>query len=312
MLDSSELITISESTAIQVFSEADGLDPYVQEVRDFVCAFEHDLSTPGGRKKTASLSARVSKLKVKLDNMGKDLVSDWKKQAKVVDDNRKSMRDALDELRDEAREPLTEWEEEQERIEADLQARIVAEALLKQLNNDHELGLLLDEKITAERKEAVAERERIRLKADEALKAEAVEGARINAELAAKEAQGKIEREKNEAVERAADADRQRIAAEERLKTEAEQAAADRVAAKKREEEAAESARLAQIQVQKDKEAAERECQEKRERNKRHIGKIRKEAKESLMGNAHIDEETAKNIVIAIHNGSIRNITINY
>jgi len=316
MNNDNELITIAESTTIQVFSETNGLDPYVQEARDFVSNFEHDLSTASSRKKTASLSSKVSKLKVKLDEMGKDLVSDWKKQAKIVDSNRKSMRDALDELRDEARKPLTEWEEEQSRIEAEEQSRIEAEALLKQLNNDHELGLLLNEKITAERKEGEERRERERVEVEEAMKAEAARVARIEAERKANKEKEKIEREKKAAEERAEKAERDRIAAEERAKIQAEQAEIARIAAEKSSQEAAkkaaEDARLAQIQTQKDKDEAERMAQEKREANKRHIGKIRKEAKESLMDSTNIDEKTAKSIVLAIHSGTVRNITINY
>ncbi len=44
--------------------------------------------------------------------------------------------------------------------------------------------------------------------------------------------------------------------------------------------------------------------------NKKHIGKIRKEAKESLM--SHVDEKAAKAIVMAITRGEIANVTINY
>ena len=36
-----------------------------------------------------------------------------------MDANRKAMRDSLDELKVIARKPLTEWEEEQKRIEAE-------------------------------------------------------------------------------------------------------------------------------------------------------------------------------------------------
>jgi hypothetical protein len=73
--------------------------------------------------KTTALEAltssnKVSSTKVWLDNCGKDLVSDWKAKAKAVDVNRKIMRDQLDELRQMARKPLSDWEEaEKKRIE---------------------------------------------------------------------------------------------------------------------------------------------------------------------------------------------------
>ena len=79
---SNELIVIEESKALAVFSNENGLDPIIQQAKDLVDGFEHDLSTGAGRKRTASLANKVAKLKTRLDGMGKDLVSDWKAQAK--------------------------------------------------------------------------------------------------------------------------------------------------------------------------------------------------------------------------------------
>jgi len=112
-----DLIEIDNDNILTVFSNDDGLAPIIGKIKNEVDSFNHDLSTKSGRAATASLSAKVSKCKVKLDDLGKGLVSDWKKKASVVDKNRKQMRDTLDLLRDEARKPLTEWENsEKERI----------------------------------------------------------------------------------------------------------------------------------------------------------------------------------------------------
>jgi len=76
-------------------------------------------------------------------------------------------------------------------------------------------------------------------------------------------------------------------------------------------EVAAENAKQQQIQVQKDKEAAEAEAQAKLESNKAHIGRIRKAAKESFMSMGYSEGESKK-LVMAISDGKIENITINY
>ena len=77
-------------------------------------------------------------------------------------------------------------------------------------------------------------------------------------------------------------------------------------------EKAAEQARLAEIERQRLAADQERAEKEKREANTRHISKIRKEAKEALIKTLSVDEQLAKSIVMAIHNGAIKNITINY
>ena len=104
-----ELVVPETVTALEVFSAPEGLDPYIELAREFVAVQVPDTSTNKGRKAIASTARKVAKLKTKLDAMGKDLVSDWKAKAKAVDSSRKSMRDQLDALRDEARAPLDEW-----------------------------------------------------------------------------------------------------------------------------------------------------------------------------------------------------------
>lgn len=70
-----------------------------------------DLSTAKGRQAVASLAFRVARSKTFLDNLGKDLVADWKKQAADVDALRRIIRDRMDALKEEVRAPLTQWEE---------------------------------------------------------------------------------------------------------------------------------------------------------------------------------------------------------
>lgn len=101
----------------------------------------------------------------------------------------------------------------------------------------------------------------------------------------------------------------------EREKLDAERAVIEEEQRKAQEDQrvkiAAEQARQAELERQKaelEREAAELE---KREANKKHVGKIRKEAKEKFMA-IGMDEEIAKKVVLAISNGEIPHVSISY
>ena len=118
---STQLAELTTDTALTVFTGDNGLDSYVQQVTDEVNNFEHDLSTAAGRKRTISLAGKVASIKVKYDDYGKGLVAGWKKNASKVDKARKKMRDELDALKVLARKPVTDWEDEQKKIEKTFQ-----------------------------------------------------------------------------------------------------------------------------------------------------------------------------------------------
>lgn len=327
-----QLVELTTETALTVFTVDNGLDPYVQQVKDEVNDFEHDLSTGAGRKRSASLAAKVAKMKVKLDSLGKDLVAEWKSNSKKVDGARKKMRDDLDELKVIARKPLTEWEEEQERIEAEKQAKLEAEMKAAQIENDHEIGLLMNEKIDRELAEdrlrleaqAKAEAERIereRLEREERLKKEAAATAKAEAERIAKETEQRIEHEKREAIKREEEAkqaqinaEREAIAAQEREKYAAEQAESQRkqvaIDAELKRERDVEAARQAEIYRQQEEKRIADEEQVKLEANKKHVGMIRGEIKSHLMSICEINEELAIKVVKALL--KTNRVTINY
>ena len=58
------------------------------------------------------LAYKVAQTKTYLDGLGKDLVAELKEIPKLIDANRKTVRDRLDELKAKARQPLTDYEEE--------------------------------------------------------------------------------------------------------------------------------------------------------------------------------------------------------
>jgi len=321
-----------------------GIDPILKEIERQVSGLEYDLETDKGRKEIASTARKVSKSKILLDGLGKDLVATWKAKAKKVDAVRKPMRDFLDGLRDKVRQPLTEWEvaekaktaaedAEKRRIveeEIDRQDRELAEREAKVAAREAEIQRLEDERLAKEEADRL---EKEQAERDERLKQEAAEAAtreaeaRVDAEkkailkraIDAKAKAEKAEQDRLEAIERAK---RDKIAAEERAKLEAERVEREkREAALKadREKQEAIEAEKAKAKAESDAKELERIASEKAEKakaeklaaNKKHRAKINREVLEDI-GMTGISEAQAKAIITLIATGKVRNCTINY
>lgn len=192
-----------------------------------------------------------------------------------------------------------EAEQEQIRIEAE---RVELEKLRREAEEREAAQRAAEEK-------ALREAEEARIAEEAAQRAIEEEKARQEAE------RQRIEREKQEAIEREVKAKREAEEAERRRIEAEKQAELDRISAeekaKRDAEEAAELARQAEIQRQQAEKEAEEKAIALREANRRHVGKIRGEAKDCLMS-IGITEDQAKEIVLAISKGQIKNVQINY
>nr|WP_249324749.1 hypothetical protein [Enterobacter mori] len=101
-----------------------GLDKFLEQIREGVNEVP-DLSTAKGRARIASLAAQVSRSKTAVEKPGRDYLKRLKEQPKVVEAELRRFVTECDQLRDEVRRPLTEWEDaEKARTEA-LQQRLV-------------------------------------------------------------------------------------------------------------------------------------------------------------------------------------------
>lgn len=98
-------------TALQIYQTPNGLAPYIERIRQEVTGHAPNLKTDKGRKEIASRAFKVRKIKAALDGLGKEQVDRLKEIPKLIDAERKRMRDELDALADEVRKPLTDWEE---------------------------------------------------------------------------------------------------------------------------------------------------------------------------------------------------------
>ncbi|RXE54204.1 MULTISPECIES: hypothetical protein [Pseudomonas fluorescens group] len=100
---------ISEETAPAVYVQ-NGLKPFLQMIKDEVSGEVPDLSTLKGRERIASLAFTVSKRKAAVEKPGRDYLRKIKELPKVIEQELKQFVDGANALRDEIRQPLTDWE----------------------------------------------------------------------------------------------------------------------------------------------------------------------------------------------------------
>lgn len=102
-----------KETALTVFSTANGLDPWLQQVRAKVDEFNKvlpDLKTDKGRKAYASMAHQIAKSKNALEAVGKEISAKQKEIPKLIDAERKRVWDTLESWQKEVRKPLDDWQ----------------------------------------------------------------------------------------------------------------------------------------------------------------------------------------------------------
>lgn len=273
-----DLITVNENSLV-VFNdqELNAVDLFekkevvkiVETVKTVLSKEVFDVSEETGRKDLQKRYKQIRKWSKLLDDVGKTHVAELKARPKIVDGNRKDMRDELEGFADTVRKPLTEWEQAEEKRKQDILARVEA----MNLPNDHEFTtsaqfkeflagvnavvidssfmefegwaketkekstLMLEGMIARKQKEEqeAAEAERLRLEAEEKARAEREKRiAEEAAEKARKEAETKAEQERKVA-ELKAEAERQELIRKEREAKEAqERAEREKIAAEER------------------------------------------------------------------------------
>jgi len=307
-----DLVKIEPANALELFTVSGALTPILERLAQEVRSIILDPGTPQGREAIKSLAFKVGKAKNYIEEQKVALNRKLKEQPKLVDANGKAAWDFLERLQKDTRKPLTDWEAEQERLEA---ARVEAErqaALALEIANSHEFAILLDRQITADKEAARLARieaqrlEQERLREDAERKAQ--EAAKAELEAAA--------RREQEAKDRAEKAEADRLAAiarEAQAKKDAEaraaQAKLDADARAKREAEAAVLAEQARVAAAK---KAEDEATAARTKDKEHRATFNGEALIDLVKMTGMDEEAAKKVIVAIAMGRVRHVRIEY
>ncbi|AXW87787.1 hypothetical protein AU509_07370 [Lonsdalea britannica] len=315
------LIEISKEQAPALYVP-NGLDPFLEQIRSQVNEVP-DLTTAKGRQRIASLAAKVSRSKTAVEKPGRDYLRHLKEAVKPAEAELRRWVTKCDELRDEIRRPLSEWEAEQERIKAEEQMLAWHEealemneahekAALERFELDHEIALLLNDKFDRDAAEAKAEEERKRKEQEEELKRLAVEKAQLEAAqeaqrerdaAAAREAalKAQAEQAEREAKEAAARAEQQRIEAEQRAEREKQEA----ITEERQRAEQAEATRLAE-----EKRIADEA--EKRAANEAHRKAVGTDVVKGLLEHAGLTREQAIATLKALMSNSIPHVTINY
>lgn len=301
---------------------AGGLDAYLEQIRQAVNEVP-DLTTKKGRDRVASLAAQVSRSKTAIEKPGREYLKRLKEAVRPAEAEIKRFVDACDELRDATRKPLTEWEAEQERIKAEeamlalhVEALAMNEEFDRQLaariESDHEMALLMNDAFDREQADKAAEAERQRIAHEEEIK-------RLAAAAAAREVEQRAQREREEAALREAalkaqaeQAERDRIAAEQRAEAdkraavEAErrkaQEEADRI---RREAEQREQARLAEEKRKADEQA-------RREADVKHRKTVGTDIVKALVANTSLTRDQAIEVLTAVKDGRIPHTGISY
>lgn len=323
MSETTDLVVIEKANALTVFKSSDQIEGILAKVEREVMSFVPDVSTAKGRKEIASLAYRVAQTKTYLDSLGKDLVAELKEIPKLIDGNRKTVRDRLDALKEKARQPLSDYEAEQQRIKEAEEARIAAEKLAAEVETAHEMALLMNKEFDRERAEAAAEAERQRIAHEEEIKQRAIEQARQEAEAqvqrdreaaAQREAQliAQAEKEKADRIAAQEHADRKAKEAQERTerlaneaREQAEREKQQAVEAAQRKAAEAEAARLAE-----DKRIADEVA--KRAANEKHRKAIGTEIVTALLARTSLSREQAIEVLIALKDEEIPHTSITY
>lgn len=298
-----------------------GLNKYLDQIRQAVNEVP-DVTTAKGRARIASLAASASRSKTAIEKPGREYLRHLKEQPKIIEAELRRFVIECDEIRDETRRPLTEWEAEQERLKQEAEAKKKAEELAAEIEVAHEMALLMNDAFDRDAKEKADEVERLRKAHEEFIANEAAEKAKREveekakrdieaaeqrerdaklaqerAEQAAKDAAAKAERDAKELAERVEREKQEAIAAEQRKAQEE----ADRI---KREAQQKEDARLAEEKRIADEAAA-------RAANVEHKRAINQQAVADLVATG-IPEECAVQCVKAIAKGQVSAIAITY
>ena len=332
-----ELQVLEQNVIVQAFATQGGTDALFERIAEQARSFVPDVTTRKGREEIGSVAMKVSKSKTLTEKYAKDLVAEEKARIKLIDDDRIQFCKKMDSLRDEILAPRDAWEQaEKDRVQAiqdkiaqfdsgrvdigsplDLIISVIAEIEAIEIDEsfaeqqEHAklkkyecLEVLRKVQVDREKYEAEqaelerlrqAELLRIQQERDAQIAREATEKATREAEEKARFEAERVQREKAESEQR-----------EARLKAEKE-------AAELRAQQAEIDARNRMEAEQKAKVEAERKAEEARLANKEHMRSINHEAVSALcFAIPGLTEETAKNVVRAIANNAVPNVSIKY
>jgi hypothetical protein len=307
-----ELIKIEPQNIQEMFTTPGALKPLLDKLATEARSIVQDPTTTKGREAIKSLAYKIAQAKTALENQGVALNRELKALPAAVDKNKREAKEFLEALQAEIRRPVTEWEAEQERIEAEKRAAEEAAALARQVESDHEIALTLNWAYDQKRREELEALERDQQAREEEIAREAAEKERLAAaqrEADLKAAAEKAEREKAEAEQRAKDAEAK--AEQDRIDAEA-RAAQAKIDADKQAEQAAIEAAQRERDRQAEAKKSEEDATAARTRDQEHRRTFNQEALQDLIRMVGLDSVQGTAVISSIAMGRVRHISINY
>jgi chromosome segregation ATPase len=329
------LAIIPEAKALEVFLEGKGIDELLSACEEKALAVTTDASTAKGRAEIKSMAYLVARTKTAFDAPGKALSAEYKEKPKTIDGNRKLVADFLEDLQKRVRKPLTDWESaEKARIEAIKNTiQTIRDEGTKAGDATHALGLqiefvegyVIDEAFAEFQDEAQSVKDSVLAKLyaakEAALKreAEAAELTRLREEQAKRDQadrEAKIAQEAAENATREANkkAELEKAESEAReLRAQLAQKEAEREAQRIKDESEAKTKKAVEDErLRVEAEAARlREEGARREADKSNQFRVHSEAVDDLQA-IGIEKALAIEIVYAVRDGKIRNLSLKY
>lgn len=115
---SKEIVLFDTPDATALFKPG-GCDDVINKIKEQVNSIVYDVSTEKGRDEIRSMANKIARSKTAIDNMGKQLKSEWKARCDSIDVERRKIWDELESLQHKIRQPLTDFEnKEKERVAA--------------------------------------------------------------------------------------------------------------------------------------------------------------------------------------------------
>ena len=285
-IEKNELALLPQITALQLFTDG-GVRSILDKIKGEVLSVVTDPTTEKGRKEIASLAHKVARTKVAMDEMGKSLTDEQRKFIESINAERRVIVAELDELKDQVRRPLTEYEEREKARVAGHEIRIAAIAAIDANLPTDSAGiahLIAQAKVTnldgfdefKSRAEMTLQASLHRLESAFTIAKEdedrrAAEEVRKRREEAERLERERLEREQREAQIAAEAAEKARIEAEQKAAEEARKAEEARETERRAKQERIAAAERQKAEAEHQaKEAAERAEREKAEADARH------------------------------------------
>ena len=220
------------SDLLALFKSPESIEQVLARIEEEARSYVPDISTAKGRKEIASLAHKIARSKTALDSAGKELNAELRERINAVDAERRRIRDRLDRLKAEVRAPLDQWEQKEAERKDRIRAQIekMKYQSITAMNQSDEIAAAIEvlesikigpewgefDGMAAEVRDGTLTRLRDALTAAREREAQAAELERLRKEAIKREAEER-ERQKREEDRRkkeAAEAEKQRIAAE--------------------------------------------------------------------------------------------------